>query len=354
MGRVYKALTKSWQDNPPSKTTRPADFPERKTPPTATRNDEPVGFRPHIKREARSQPIVTARERVVEFYNPATAPTLNVENALISFRDLALGEDYPGRQTSAIELPAAVPPFAEPRQALQTAHLTIEPHLVALTNTDAAASEKYRTLAVRLQNLASGRAIPLKTLLITSAATGEGKSTIAINLAWVLAKSSQGRVLLIDADAQNPTLPEKLGIITQSGWLNVAEESVGFVEAAIRLEPNNLYLLAPGKSVGDSANVNKSGSLASSRIEKLFTEFAPHFEFIIVDTPAILDSADAQRIASLVDGTMLVTRAGYTPHTVITEALKLVPKERRLGVVLNEAENGDDNGGKRANRREGA
>jgi Mrp family chromosome partitioning ATPase len=62
------------------------------------------------------------------------------------------------------------------------------------------------------------------------------------------------------------------------------------------------------------------------------------FDLIIIDSPAMLESSGAQRLAALVDGSVFVVRAGHTHHRTVTEALKLLPPERRLGLVLNESD----------------
>jgi capsular exopolysaccharide synthesis family protein len=184
----------------------------------------------------------------------------------------------------------------------------------------------------------------MKTLLITSAREGEGKTTVATNLAWVMAKPDQRRVLLIDVNLQNSSVSKKLNIDPPSGWLDVVEGHRKFADAAIRLDPNGLYVLAARKFADGAASADQ---LTSLRLEKLFTELEPYFDFILIDAPPILDSADAQRMASIVDGTVLVSRAGHTSHTEVTDALKLVPKERRLGIVLNEAQISDEVAGKK-------
>jgi Mrp family chromosome partitioning ATPase len=100
--------------------------------------------------------------------------------------------------------------------------------------------------------------------------------------------------------------------------------------------------MAPQKRENSPADATPADLLSSSQVEKLFKELEQHFDFILIDAPAILDSADAQRIASIVDGTVMVTRAGQTNHTDVTDALKLIPLESRLGIVLNEAPVGEE------------
>src|SRR5205807_1476742 len=89
---------------------------------------------------------------------------------------------------------AASPVFEEPHEIVDVKSLTIAPHAAAIAGGDALAGERYRTLAVRLSTLAARRKI--KSLVVTSADAGEGKSTVAANLAWTLARPGVRRVLL--------------------------------------------------------------------------------------------------------------------------------------------------------------
>ena len=244
--------------------------------------------------------------------------------------------------------PAPPPPFVEPRQRVNVLDLALDPHLSAVALTDDLASERYRTLAVRLINLASKR--KLQTLLVTSAQEGEGKSTVAANLAWVMAKAGARRVLLLDADLRRPSAARALGINPNGGWLDMTEGRMKLEDAAVRLDPNSLYLLAPqaasrkaGNGSADGApssldHVAASEALTSSRVEELLKDLERHFDFIVIDAPPILEFADAQRLASIVDGSVMVVRAARTHYEMVTDALKLIPKDRRLGVVLNEAQ----------------
>jgi len=97
--------------------------------------------------------------------------------------------------------------------------------------------------------------------------------------------------------------------------------------------PNGLYTWTPGgySPAGDDA-------LLSPSFDKLIASLEADFDLIIIDSPAILESSGAQRLASLADGTVFVVRAGHTHHRAVTEGLTLLPPERRLGLVLNESD----------------
>jgi protein-tyrosine kinase len=350
MGRVYKALAKSWKEQ-----ARQPQAIEPSITPSLQIESEPM---PYDEAQDRQSDIVyglgmAAQDRVGDFYNPAIPAGFNVEEELPILRDAAAAREsqindwsYEPRRLQVAPTPKPAAVFTEPEAIVTVNNLSVEPHMVAINGSDVLAAERYRTLAVRLLNMASRQNKKTKTLLITSARPGEGKTTVATNLAWVMAKPGERRVLLIDAHIQNSSVCAKLNLKPQCGWLDVVDGTSKFVDAAIRLDPNGLYVMSPRKLENGSTNTSAADVLTSSRVEKLFKELEQYFDFILIDAPTILDSADAQRIASLVDGTVMVTRAGRTSHTVVTDALKLIPKERRLGIVLNESPVEDEAKGK--------
>jgi capsular exopolysaccharide synthesis family protein len=351
MGRVYKALAKNWKEQ-----ARQPQPQEASRIPSPQIEVEPVNLA-----DAQSDIVyglgLAGQESSVDFYTPVMPVNFNVEDELPILRDEAASREsqindwsYEPRRLQVAPIAPLLKPtvvFTEPGAVFNAGNLAIEPHLVAINGSDVLASERYRTLAVRLLNMVSQNNKKTKTLLITSAREGEGKTTVATNLAWVMAKPGERRVLLIDAHIQNSSVCAKLNLNPQCGWLDVVDGNSKLVDTAIRLDPNGLYVMSPRKMENGSTNTVPSDVLTSSRVEKLFKELEQYFDFILIDAPPILDSADAQRIASIVDGTVMVTRAGHTNHTAVTDALKLIPKERRLGIVLNEAQVEEEATGRR-------
>lgn len=347
MGRVYKALAKSWKEQ-----ARQPQAQEPSRSPSPQLEAEPPPYD-----DARADVVyglgLAAQGSPAELYHAPIPAGFNVEDELPILRDAAALREsqvndwsYEPRRLQVAPMPKPAPVFSEPEAVITVNNLNVEPHLVAINGSDVLAAERYRTLAVRLLNMASRQNKKTKTLLVTSARAGEGKTTVATNLAWVMAKPGERRVLLIDAHIQNSSVCSRLNLNPRYGWLDVVDDNCKFVDAAIRLDPNGLYVMSPRKLENGSTNAAAADVLTSSRVDKLFTELEQYFDFILIDAPTILDSADAQRIASLVDGTVMVTRAGRTNHSDVTEALKLIPKERRLGIVLNEAPVEDEAVGK--------
>jgi Mrp family chromosome partitioning ATPase len=341
MGRIYKALAKNLQECQPERPESTGKA--RRLDPGSRVVAEPENYRyagfgfgqPTSSRVIEFQSLTVHKPAITEADITGLLENVLAESSQIMRPDIhRLSPEAPRHLQIA---PATAPVFAEPNHLAQLNVNQVEPHLIALTGGAAAATESYRTLAVRLLNMASSKQKRLKTLVVTSARAGEGKTTVAANLAWIMAKLSERRVLLIDANLQNPSVFTRLGLTPQHGWLDMVDKGLDFAEAATRLDPNGLYLLAPRKGEAP-AQAEPLNAIASSEAEKIFEELAADFDFIVIDAPAVLDSADAQRLVSITDGTVMVARAGHTPHTCVTEALKSIPKERRVGVVLNEAQ----------------
>jgi capsular exopolysaccharide synthesis family protein len=222
------------------------------------------------------------------------------------------------------------PVFEEPDEVVNVSELTVDLHLPVLVGEDSLAAQRFRTLAVRILSLAARR--KLKTLLITSAEAKEGKTTVATSVAWSLAKHPDRRVLLIDASLTS-SVCRALGIEAKRGWIDLIDGSCEPKQAMLRLDPNGLYVLTPGPLAGTVTE-----HACAARLEDVIAKMASRFDVVVVDSPAILESPETQSLAGMLDGSVIVARAGYTHHSKVTAARKLVPKERRLGVVLNESD----------------
>ena len=172
----------------------------------------------------------------------------------------------------------------------------------------------------------------LKSLLITSALPQDGKSTMALNLATVLATgwkppfSDRGRPLSPQRlAAPGPSRPARVGGMPRK-WF-------GSDVRIRRLEPLRWYLLQAGDHHGNPTELLQSDSLPG-----VLQRLSPHFDWILVDTPPVAPLTDALLIAQHVDGCILVVRADRTPREAVEEAIKLLGPKRVLGILFNGAE----------------
>jgi capsular exopolysaccharide synthesis family protein len=202
---------------------------------------------------------------------------------------------------------------------------------IALLQPDSYVAEQYRSLRGRIDSLASQR--PLKTLAVTSANAGEGKSTCSVNLATVTAMSLGRSVLLIDCDLRRPKVHWTLGLQPRVGLAEVLLNQATIDEAIQKLDGVNLDIL-PVRSVPS----NPSELLASPEMKKLIEEVAGRYDRVILDTPACLGLPDAKTVSELCDGLVMVVRAGVTPQEEIEAALDILDRRRVVGLVLNGSE----------------
>jgi polysaccharide biosynthesis transport protein len=205
--------------------------------------------------------------------------------------------------------------------------------------------ERYRRLAAKLN--AAQSVTPFKLVLVTSALAGEGKSTIAANLATFLATASK-RVLLIDANLRHPTLDRHFQLENRRGLSNV------FREMLTSPRPE-LY----GQETGiPSLRVLTSGMLPTRPAELLqspltyslfeYLKEAP-FDFVIFDSPPLLPVADAEIMSSLVQSVVLVIDANKTPRRTLARAKRVLSNThaRALGIALNRSPWPDDGADRR-------
>jgi capsular exopolysaccharide synthesis family protein len=201
---------------------------------------------------------------------------------------------------------------------------------IALLQPDSYVAEQFRALRGRIDAIAAQR--PLRTIAITSATPGEGKTTAAINLALVTSLSVGRRVLLIDCDLRRPKVHTSLGLTPTAGLAEVLTDQIGLDEAVLKPEGMSLEVLAVR-----GRPANPSELLGSARMRELMEEVAPRYDRVILDTPAALGLPDAKAVADLCDGVVVVVRADVTPREDVLTVLEIVDRRRVLGLVLNGA-----------------
>jgi len=195
---------------------------------------------------------------------------------------------------------------------------------------DPAIVEQFRRLAATLFHAQrDGR---LKVVMVTSAVPGEGKTLTALNLALVLSGSYKRSVLLVDADLRRPRLSEAAGLTAASG---LADALKGDDERKVSVSQltEHLTLLPAGRPDADPLS-----GLTSPRMQQLLEEGAERFDWVIVDTPPVTVATDAGLLGAMVDGTVLVVRAGLSPHAAVRHAVDTLGRDRIVGVVLNGVE----------------
>jgi capsular exopolysaccharide synthesis family protein len=194
--------------------------------------------------------------------------------------------------------------------------------------------ERFRVLHHRLEQLRRQR--PLQKVLVTSAIPKEGKTTVAVNLAITLARSSD-RVLLVDGDLRHADVHRVLGLPAQPGLADWLEERMGLQEALRRVEPYGFRLLAGGK-----AELNPAETLRLPKLQEFLAESSSQFEWVVVDSPPLVPFVDAQHLANLVDGTLLVLRTGVTTRSALVQAVGAIGRAFVAGMVVNGVTDSND------------
>jgi capsular exopolysaccharide synthesis family protein len=210
---------------------------------------------------------------------------------------------------------------------------TIDRHLVSLTAPASFAAEQYQGLRLTIERLARGR--DLKVMAISSPAAGDGKTVTAINLAGALARGSDERVLLIDADLRRPSVAAHLGMTgTHVGLADALSDDRTSVGSTVtRLDAYNLDVIPAG-----TRRAGVSQLLRSPRLDAFLAEARRQYAYIVLDTPPLLPVFDSALLATSVDGVLMVVSANRTPRKLLGEALNMLDAATVLGIVFNRDE----------------
>jgi len=205
----------------------------------------------------------------------------------------------------------------------------IRHHLVADSHSKSVIAEQYRTVRTNIEYSAIDK--DMKSILVTSATPGDGKSTTSCNLAIVFAQQGK-KVLLIDSDLRKPTIHKKFFIHNHIGLSSVLTRKKAVEEAVVHTSIENLFILTSGPTPPNPAEL-----LTSKAMENLFGKLYQEFDVIILDTPPVLAVADAQILSKHADGVILVVSSGKTETEQGKKAKQLLLSANAplLGVVLN-------------------
>ncbi len=202
---------------------------------------------------------------------------------------------------------------------------------IALLQPESYVSEQFRALRGRIDAIASQREI--KTISITSAFPGEGKTTCAINLAIVTSMSLARRVLLIDCDLRRPKVHPALGLKPETGLAEVLAGASSIDDAISTAKGLTLDVLPV---CGRPAN--PSELLSSLEMRRLVEEVSSRYDRVIIDTPAALGLPDAKAVSDLCDGMVVVVRADVTAQSDLEAVLEILDRQRILGLLINGVE----------------
>jgi exopolysaccharide/PEP-CTERM locus tyrosine autokinase len=202
--------------------------------------------------------------------------------------------------------------------------------LVTLLRPRSFEAEQFKLLRTNILFPVSGE--PPRSILVTSALPGDGKSFVASNLAVSFALNLDRRVLLIDADIRKPEIHDRFGIDGKRGLSDYLTKATPLPSLLRRTNLNNLTILPGGRPPH-----NPSELLSSEKMPALLKEVTNRYKdrYVIVDSPPPKLTSETSVLARLVDGIVLVVRTGVTARELVEELVELLGKEKILGVVMN-------------------
>jgi capsular exopolysaccharide synthesis family protein len=208
-------------------------------------------------------------------------------------------------------------------------HQALDDHLITLLYPFSAVAESYRQMRTNLQFAKFGT--PVRTILVTSPAPGEGKSTTVSNLAVAFAQTGK-RVLLIDADLRRPTLSLKFKLQAQPGLTECVSGTVPFARVCQSTSVENLDVVTSG-----DVPSNPSEILGSDAMRDFLLDATKKYDVVLFDSSPILSVTDPAVISTMVDGTIIVVASAKTRMQDLEQAAELLHGVggRLLGVVMN-------------------
>jgi receptor protein-tyrosine kinase len=197
-----------------------------------------------------------------------------------------------------------------------------------------APSEEFRSLRTRLNHLQNLQ--PIHRVVMTSPSPAEGKSFAAANLALAESHLAGNLTLLIDFDFRRPVVHNLFQIDRGPGATDYLLGQAPLHACVKKVAGTNLYLMPAGTPVKNPLEL-----LNLNEVKVLFEELPRTFNWVILDSPPLLFSADANLLGTLADGTILVVRIGSTTIDTVHRAMQSLCENNVLGIVVNGARAGE-------------
>jgi protein-tyrosine kinase len=213
----------------------------------------------------------------------------------------------------------------------------LDTHSLIALNEKSQAGERYRIL--REQIIKSCREQRVRVVAVMSPIKGDGKTTVAANLAAAVALSYEQQALLIDADLRKPSIHQFFTVKSTPGLAEYlsSPSRTDLMNYIQKTSLSGLQILAGGKPTTLSAEL-----LAKERMKILLREAPERFpgRLIIVDTPPVLSTSDPLVLAQQVEGIVMVVCAGKTPRACFSEAIISLGSSKVIGIILNKVDLG--------------
>src|ERR1700683_513733 len=191
-----------------------------------------------------------------------------------------------------------------------------------------AAVEAYRALRTRILRLQSQKG--LRSIVISSAVPGEGKTSTTANLALCCAQLNDMSVMVIDGDLRTRGLTTLLGKVPSPGLGEILSGQASFEEAVRATDMSNLYVLGAG-----SSTTPPPALYSGDRWKELIGKAAEHFKLVLVDSPPIVPLADFEQISAACDSVLAVVRTHHARKDILKKAAQTIDQHKLIGVVLH-------------------
>ena len=210
-------------------------------------------------------------------------------------------------------------------------HNTEGPLIYGRSDTCREALESYRALRTRLLRILNKNG--LRSVAVTSAAPGEGKTLSSANLAVCCAQLQDFRVLVVDGDLRTRGLTRLLGVPQERGLSELLHARCDFADPIVATDIPNLFVLGAGSDLEPPPEL-----LAGARWKDFMNWCSETFKLVIVDTPPLTPLADTDLILHGCDGALFVVRARKTSRDVVKKAATHIDEKKLLGVIFNAAD----------------
>ena len=209
----------------------------------------------------------------------------------------------------------------------------IHPLVLSLTEPDSPQLEAYRRLYRKILYFQQQNG--LKSICITSAQVAEGKTLTAVNLAFAMAEDPTKKIALADCDFRRPQVANYLGLPPEPGLASVIQNRREIKDVLLKVGDSrpNLRVAPAGRLQEDIYPL-----LYSGKLDPILKQLRTEFDFLVVDSPPILPILDHDFLSNLVDGIVLVVRAGSASRDMVRTALESMEGKNIIGIVFNGAE----------------
>ena len=227
---------------------------------------------------------------------------------------------------TAREKPPSPPPIDGHYRTVQM-KLSSSVPVFPFDGSDIRAAEQYRMIRTRIVQSPQRP----RLIAVSSSSPGDGKTITSVNIAAALSLNNSGPVLLIDADFRRSRIAKVLGIEPGPGLNEVLSGTCELGDVIMRMEQfPNLYVVVAGNGWENAAEL-----LDSPRWAAVCSKCRDQFQYTLVDTPPIAAVADYDLIQAAMDGIIVIVRPDHSRRAICLEAIKAVPQNKMLGIVLN-------------------